>query len=90
MFSSFSNHTNPREQIIPASYQNEAKRIHIDGLAPEIIPGSPEDIRIPVPPSTAPSGVQSPFSGIGTPALGGSGVATPSGEVKGINPLSQD
>ncbi|ATZ58739.1 hypothetical protein BCIN_16g04350 [Botrytis cinerea B05.10] len=77
-------------EIIPASYQNEAKRIHIDGLAPEIIPGSPEDIRIPVPPSTAPSGVQSPFSGIGTPALGGSGVATPSGEVKGINPLSQD
>ncbi|TGO41132.1 hypothetical protein BHYA_0026g00390 [Botrytis hyacinthi] len=85
-------------EIIPASYQNEAKRIHIDGLAPEIIPGSPEDIRIPVPPSTAPSGVQSPFPGIGTPALGGSGVATPAGEkiggekgeVKGINPLSQD
>ncbi|KAF7944411.1 hypothetical protein EAE96_010807 [Botrytis aclada] len=85
-------------EIIPASYQNEAKRIHIDGLAPEIIPGSPEDIRIPVPPSTAPSGVQSPFSGIGTPALGGSGVATPAGEKlgaekgegKGMNPLSQD
>ncbi|RAL60922.1 hypothetical protein DID88_010247 [Monilinia fructigena] len=35
-------------EIIPASYQNEAKRIHIEGLAPEIIPGSPEDIRIPV------------------------------------------
>ncbi|KAF7865700.1 hypothetical protein EAF04_005866 [Stromatinia cepivora] len=66
-------------EIIPASYQNEAKRIHIDGLAPEIIPGSPEDIRIPVPPSAIPSGVQSPFSGIGTPALGGSGVATPVG-----------
>ncbi|EDN93223.1 hypothetical protein SS1G_09089 [Sclerotinia sclerotiorum 1980 UF-70] len=70
-------------EIIPASYQNEAKRIHIDGLAPEIIPGSPEDIRIPVPPSTGPSaipsGVQSPFPGIGTPALGGSGVATPVG-----------
>ncbi|KAF5871151.1 putative 6-phosphofructo-2-kinase fructose bisphosphatase protein [Botrytis fragariae] len=85
-------------EIIPASYQNEAKRIHIDGLAPEIIPGSPEDIRIPVPPSTAPSGVQSPFSGIGTPALGGSEVVTPAGEkiggekggMKGINPLSQD
>lgn len=83
-------------QIIPASYQNEAKRIHIEGLAPEIIPGSPEDIRIPVPPS----GIQSPFSGIGTPALGGgSGVATPSlGEkveagsekLKVLNPLAQD
>ncbi|KAG4028120.1 hypothetical protein MFRU_024g00900 [Monilinia fructicola] len=83
-------------EIIPASYQNEAKRIHIEGLAPEIIPGSPEDIRIPVPPS----GIQSPFSGIGTPALGGgSGVATPSlGEkveagsekLKVLNPLAQD
>ena len=51
-------------QIIPASYQNEAKRIHIQGLAPEMIPGSPEDIRIPV----APSGVVSPLSGLGTPA----------------------
>ncbi|TAQ83834.1 hypothetical protein B7494_g7842 [Chlorociboria aeruginascens] len=51
-------------EIIPASYQNEAKRIRIEGLALEIIPPSPEDIRIPVPPS----GVASPFSGIGTPA----------------------
>lgn len=89
--------TNPflLSQIIPASYQNEAKRIHIDGLAPEIIPGSPEDIRIPVPPSrnpsTMPSGVQSPFDSIGTPALGAiagvdteeSGVVTPMGEELG-------
>jgi 6-phosphofructo-2-kinase / fructose-2,6-biphosphatase 4 len=52
------------QQIIPASYQNEAKRIHIPGLPQEIVPGSPEDIRIPVPPS----GVVSPLSGIGTPA----------------------
>ena len=51
-------------QIIPASYQNEAKRIHIPGLPQDIVPGSPEDIRIPVPPS----GVVSPLSGIGTPA----------------------
>jgi 6-phosphofructo-2-kinase/fructose-2,6-biphosphatase 4 len=51
-------------QIIPASYQNEAKRIPIPGLAEEIIPGSPEDIRIPVPPS----GIASPIDGLGTPA----------------------
>ena len=52
------------QQIIPASYQNDAKRILIPGLAQEIVPGSPEDIRIPVPPS----GMVSPLSGIGTPA----------------------
>jgi 6-phosphofructo-2-kinase/fructose-2,6-biphosphatase 4 len=52
------------QQIIPASYQNEAKRIKIPGLPQDMIPGSPEDIRIPVPPS----GVASPLSGIGTPA----------------------
>ncbi|KAM3073429.1 hypothetical protein ACMFMG_004675 [Clarireedia jacksonii] len=65
-------------EIIPASYQNEAKRIHIEGLAPEIIPGSPEDIRIPVPPS----GVASPMSmsSIGTPAMPLSGVGTPNPE----------
>jgi hypothetical protein len=53
-------------QIIPASYQNEAKQIPIPGVASSIIPGSPEDIRIPVPPS----GVVSPMpgSGLGTPA----------------------
>ena len=36
-------------QIIPASYNNEARRIHIPDLPPEIIPASPEDIKIPVP-----------------------------------------
>ncbi|KAH6684157.1 6-phosphofructo-2-kinase/fructose-2, 6-biphosphatase-like protein 2 [Halenospora varia] len=53
-------------EIIPASYQNEAKRIVIPDIEPNIIPGSPEDIRIPV----APSGFVSPMSGsgIGTPA----------------------
>ncbi|KAH8597994.1 6-phosphofructo-2-kinase-domain-containing protein [Bisporella sp. PMI_857] len=50
-------------EIIPASYQNEAKRIFIPDLAPELIPGSPEDIKIPVPPS----GTLSPISGLGTP-----------------------
>ena len=38
-------------EIVPASYNNEASRIEIPGLPPEIIPGSPEDIQIPVPPS---------------------------------------
>ncbi|KAH6626432.1 6-phosphofructo-2-kinase-domain-containing protein [Chaetomium sp. MPI-SDFR-AT-0129] len=42
----------PRDEIIeiiPAAYQNEAKRVHIPGLDPRTIPGSPEDIRIYVP-----------------------------------------
>ncbi|KAK0720647.1 6-phosphofructo-2-kinase-domain-containing protein [Lasiosphaeris hirsuta] len=54
----------PRDEIIeiiPAAYQNEAKRIHIPGLDPNMIPGSPEDIRIPV---------QSPVSGPLSPLVG--------------------
>ena len=86
------------QQIIPASYQNEAKRIYIPGLAPEMIPGSPEDIRIPVPPS----GFVSPLSGLGTPAEPAnpiSKVATPAELAKTVNitsvpreehPLSKD
>ena len=50
--------------MIPASYNNEAKRIQIPGLPEQIIPDSPEDIKIPVPPS----GAMSPISGIDTPA----------------------
>lgn len=46
-------------QIIPASYNNEARRIKIPDLPSEIIPASPEDIKIPVPPS----GVVSPMLG---------------------------
>lgn len=81
----------PRNQIIeiiPASYQNEAKRIQIDGLHPYLIPGSPEDIRIPVPPS----GVVSPMSNL-------SGSVTPIPKVvsppptpgeKEAHPLSHD
>ena len=53
-------------EIIPASYNNEAKWIDIPDLPEEIIPGSPEDIRIPVPPS----GIATPLSGIGSPAVG--------------------
>ncbi|KAK1760778.1 6-phosphofructo-2-kinase-domain-containing protein [Echria macrotheca] len=59
----------PRDEIIeiiPAAYQNEAKRIHIPGLDPKIIPGSPEDIRIPVP--GTPTGAASPIIGLGSPA----------------------
>lgn len=57
-------------QIIPASYNNSAKRIPIpDLILPDhLIPGSPEDISIPVPPSGRNSGAISPFTGIGTPA----------------------
>ena len=63
----------PRDEIIeiiPAAYQNEAKRIHIPGLDPKIIPGSPQDIKIPVPGGTPiPSRQMTPIgSGLGSPA----------------------
>ncbi|KAF2502195.1 6-phosphofructo-2-kinase/fructose-2,6-bisphosphatase-like protein [Lophium mytilinum] len=74
---SYSNsHSHQPEQIIPSSYNNVAKRIHIPDLSDRIIPGSPEDLQMPVPPS----GTVSPFSGVGTP----SGTMTPTG----IQPLS--
>ncbi|KAJ5701544.1 hypothetical protein N7488_009092, partial [Penicillium malachiteum] len=63
----------PRDEIIeiiPESYQNEAQRIHIPNLPEEIIPASPEDLKIPVPPS----GFVSPIQGLGSPA---DGLATP-------------
>ncbi|RYP12777.1 hypothetical protein DL765_007155 [Monosporascus sp. GIB2] len=53
-------------EIIPAAYQNEAKRIHIPGLDPRMVPGSPEDIRIPV-----------PGSGSDTPSFPGGGLSSP-------------
>ncbi|KAI9369792.1 6-phosphofructo-2-kinase-domain-containing protein [Aspergillus egyptiacus] len=69
----------PRDEIIeiiPESYQNEARRIHIPDLPAEIIPGSPEDIKIPVPPS----GLNTPsLHGIGTPNEGSS---TPQGGIR--------
>ncbi|KAK0754506.1 6-phosphofructo-2-kinase-domain-containing protein [Schizothecium vesticola] len=59
----------PRDEIIeiiPAAYQNEAKRIHITGVDPKMVPGSPEDIRIPVPGSPG----SSPMAGgLGSPAV---------------------
>ncbi|PYH48285.1 6PF2K-domain-containing protein [Aspergillus saccharolyticus JOP 1030-1] len=71
----------PRDEIleiIPESYQNEARRIHISGLPKEIVPGSPQDIKIPVPPS----GVTTPLAGeLGSPREGlstpQSGLRTP-------------
>ena len=54
----------PRDEIIeiiPASYNNEATRIHIPGLREETIPSSPEDLKIPVPPSQPPSGMVTPM-----------------------------
>lgn len=62
-------------QIIPESYQNEAQRIHIPNLPEEIIPASPEDLKIPVPPS----GVVSPMQGLGSPA---DGLATPQSGIR--------
>ncbi|KAI3535103.1 6-phosphofructo-2-kinase [Colletotrichum filicis] len=65
----------PRDEIIeiiPAAYQNEAKRVHIPGVDPKITPGSPEDISIPVPGGGSGSGVASgnlsPMPGISSPA----------------------
>jgi hypothetical protein len=70
-------------QIIPASYNNEAKRIKIPNLPPEIIPASPEGIKAPAPPSgfATPvpglgSGLASPRTGTSTPEPG-SGYKTP-------------
>lgn len=70
-------------QIIPASYNNEAKRIKIPNLPPEIIPHSPEGIKAPAPPSgwATPipglgSGLASPRTGPSTPEPG-SGHKTP-------------
>ncbi|EFQ27908.1 6-phosphofructo-2-kinase [Colletotrichum graminicola] len=61
----------PRDEIIeiiPAAYQNEAKRIHIPGVDPKITPSSPEDISIPVPASGPASGNLSPMPGLPSPA----------------------
>ncbi|CAF9911477.1 MAG: hypothetical protein HETSPECPRED_000344 [Heterodermia speciosa] len=55
-------------EIIPASYQNEATQIPIPDLPDETIPSSPEDIKMPVPPSLPNSGAVTPM-GLGTPQL---------------------
>lgn len=60
-------------QIIPASYNNEAKRIYIPDVPEDIVPASPQDIKIPVPPSgivtPLPGGLGSPKSGAVTPEI---------------------
>ncbi|KAK1978770.1 6-phosphofructo-2-kinase [Colletotrichum cereale] len=61
----------PRDEIIeiiPAAYQNEAKRIHIPGVDPKITPSSPEDISITVPGSGPASGNLTPMPGLSSPA----------------------
>ena len=74
----------PRDEIIeiiPASYNNSAKRIHIPDLSKSLVPGSPEGLSHPAPPS----GTISPMSGMGTP----SGALTPetAGRESGMLPL---
>lgn len=66
----------PRDEIIeilPASYENIAKRIHIPGLPNHMLPTSPEDLDIPIPPS----GELTPFQGLGTPQVGTPAISTP-------------
>lgn len=56
-------------EIIPASYNNEATSIPIPDLPLQIIPPSPEDLKIPVPPSETPSGTATPMT-LGSPKAG--------------------
>lgn len=74
----------PRDEIIeiiPAAYQNEARRIHIPGLEPKMVPNSPDGIKLlaaggSVPPSGPASRPDSlPASGQMTPLP--SGVSSP-------------
>lgn len=68
----------PRDEIIeiiPAAYQNEARRIHIPGLDPEMIPGSPDGMKLlaagsSVPPSLPASGQMTPLAGVVATAAG--------------------
>lgn len=62
--------TNAPLQIIPASYNNEVKRVRIPDLPEEIIPASPEGIKMPAPPSGFITPVPGLGSGIGTPRDG--------------------
>lgn len=80
----------PRDEIIeiiPAAYQNEARRIHIPGLDPEMIPGSPDGMKLlaagsSVPPSGSASRPESlPASGQMTPLAGVVAAAVTAGPV---------
>lgn len=74
----------PRDQIIeiiPAAYQNEAKRVHIPGLDPKILPGSPDGLKIPITIGSGPnSGIASGItSGIASGITSGQLSPIPSG-----------
>ena len=58
-------------EIIPASYNNEATSIKIPGLPETLVPSSPEDIRIPVPPSGSitPMGLETPKTSTSSPRM---------------------
>ncbi len=56
-----------RSKIIPASYNNEVKRISIPGLPRDIIPASPEGPQHPAPPSGFATPVPRLGSGFGSP-----------------------
>lgn len=76
----------PRDEIIeiiPAAYQNEAKRIHIPGLDPKMVPGSPEDIRVSMPGS--PPGQLSPIPGLSSPVMAPIELVVPRPPEKVIN-----
>ncbi|KIW10242.1 hypothetical protein PV08_11204 [Exophiala spinifera] len=77
----------PRDEIIeiiPASYNNEAKRIKIPDLPPEIIPASPEGAKVPAPPSGFTTPVPGLGSGIASPRTGASrGPGTPEPQASG-------
>ncbi|TQV92168.1 6-phosphofructo-2-kinase [Cordyceps javanica] len=91
----------PRDEIIeiiPAAYQNEARRIHIPGLDPEMIPGSPDGMKLlaagsSVPPSGPASRPESlPASGQMTPLAGVVAAATAaatSAPVESATPLER-
>ena len=66
----------PRDEIIeilPGSYENIADRIHIPDLPNHIVPASPQDLQLPIPPS----GTLTPFSGLGTPEIWTPGIRAP-------------
>ncbi|KAL9056023.1 MAG: hypothetical protein Q9162_003202 [Coniocarpon cinnabarinum] len=76
----------PRDQIIeisPSSYENVADRIEIAGLPQHIVPASPEDIFI----ASPPSGLDTPFSGLGTPEIRTPGIWTPTSNTPRLDGL---
>ncbi|KAE9968893.1 hypothetical protein BLS_005627 [Venturia inaequalis] len=64
-------------EIIPSSYNNVAKRIHIPNLPANMVPGSPEDLKMPNPPSGTMSPMPPIDSGTTTPVVGVSVPAQP-------------